>query len=191
MGNLWLTSHFALWAIVLLAVFLLFGVFRQIGLLNWRLEQLMATTPSRVGRDGLKPGTSAPDFTLKDTQGTDVSLRNFASRKVLLVFIQPGCGPCTNVVPELNRLQRKGKVQVVAISASEPESSGAWVVEHDAKFPVLSQDHWQVSRSYKVFATPFAFLVDERGVIAAKGIISSGRDTDFLLSTSGNRGSHA
>jgi hypothetical protein len=29
-----------------------------------------------------------------------------------------------------------------------------------------------VSRRYEVFATPFAFLINEQGVISSKGIIS-------------------
>ena len=33
-----------------------------------------------------------------------------------------------------------------------------------------------------MYATPFAFLIDERGVIASKGIINNGQHIGFVLS---------
>jgi hypothetical protein len=54
---MWLIlSQVLLWAVVLALAFLLLGTLRALGLLRWRLEQLEATTPSHVGRSGLKPG---------------------------------------------------------------------------------------------------------------------------------------
>src|SRR5262245_36319703 len=64
MSSLWLTALIVLWLVVLLLGFLLLGALRSLGLLNWRLEQLEATMPKRLGRDGLKVGAKAPDFTL-------------------------------------------------------------------------------------------------------------------------------
>src|SRR5437773_12135935 len=64
MSILWLLSIVVLWIVVLFLAFLLLGTLRALGLLSWRLEQLEATTPKRLGRDGLKPGKKAPDFTL-------------------------------------------------------------------------------------------------------------------------------
>jgi hypothetical protein len=41
--------------------FLLLGMQRALGFLSWRLEQLEATTPKRLGRGSLKPGKRAPE----------------------------------------------------------------------------------------------------------------------------------
>src|SRR5438477_12153235 len=90
---LWIASYAGLWLVVLFLGFLLLGTLRALGLLSWRLEQLEATTPKRLGRDGLKPGKKAPDFTLLCTQGKETSLHDFAGRRVLLVFTQSGCSP--------------------------------------------------------------------------------------------------
>src|SRR5215468_10364121 len=64
MSAIWLVSIVLLWAVVVFLGFLLLGTLRALGLLRWRLEQLEATTPKRLGRDGLKPGKKAPNFTL-------------------------------------------------------------------------------------------------------------------------------
>src|SRR5262245_37876978 len=108
-----IVSNVVLWLVVLLLGFLLLGTLRALGLLSWRMEQLQATAPVRVGRGGLKVGKKAPDFTLPSAVGGERALHEFAGRKVLLVFTQSGCGPCQAVVPELNRVQDRGEHQVV------------------------------------------------------------------------------
>lgn len=137
--------------------------------------------PSRIGRSGLKPGKKAPDFTLPSVAGGEITLADYASRQVLLVFVQTGCSPCHSIVPELNRLVRSGELQVLAINNSDPEAVENWAREVGAAFPVLVQEHWSISKRYEVFATPFAFLIDEKGMIASKGIVNSKQHIGFML----------
>jgi methylamine dehydrogenase accessory protein MauD len=177
----WLVSLSILWVIVLFLGFLLLGALRALGLLSWRLEQLEATTPKRLGRDGLKPGKKAPDFTLPSAAGDQVSLHDFSGRRVLLVFTQSGCGPCRIVIPELNRLER-GDTQVLVVNNGDVEATRKWSAEVGARFPVLAQDKFSVSKKYEVFATPFAFLIDAKGVIVSKGIISNRQHIRYVLS---------
>jgi methylamine dehydrogenase accessory protein MauD len=182
MSVFWLLSIVILWVVVLFLGFLLLGTLRALGLLSWRLEQLEATTPKRLGRDGLKPGKKAPDFTLLSADGKEVALRDFAGRKVLLVFTQSGCSPCQKVVPELNRLGCHGDSQVVVVNNGDVEATRKWSQEVGARFPVLAQDRFSISKKYEVFATPFAFLIDEKGVIASKGIINNRQHIRYVLS---------
>jgi peroxiredoxin len=219
MSILWLLSTAILWIAVVFLGFLLFGTLRALGLLSWRLEQLEATTPKRLGRDGLKPGKRAPDFTLPwvnhdvvarshdvvarspdratgQTEGLHdgaewsgretapqqvVSLHDFPGRKVLLVFTQSGCSPCKAVVPELNRFDR-GDTQVLVINNGDLEATRRWSAEVGARFPVLAQTQFSISKKYELFATPFAFLIDESGVIASKGIINNRQHIRYVLS---------
>src|SRR6516162_9412444 len=115
MNIFWIFSVVTLWAIVLFLGFLLLGALRALGLLRWRLEQLEATTPSRLGRGGLKVGKKAPDFSLTSIANGMITLHDFAGRQVLLVFMQPGCGPCHRLTPELNRIQDAGQIQVLVV----------------------------------------------------------------------------
>ena len=176
-----LVSVVILWIAVFFLGFLLLGTLRALGLLSWRLEQLEATTPRRIGRDGLKPGKRAPDFTLPGAAGHEVSLHEFGGRQVLLVFTQSGCGSCQAVIPELNRLER-GETQVLVVNNGEPEATRKWSADVGARFPVLAQDKFNISKKYEVFATPFAFLIDARGVIVSKGIITNRQHIRYVLS---------
>jgi methylamine dehydrogenase accessory protein MauD len=175
----WLIALILLWFVVLFLAFLLLGTLRSLGLLSWRLEHLEATTPRRLGRDGLKPGRKAPDFTLPSAEGRDISLHNFDGRKVLLVFTQSGCSPCQKIVPELNRLGPDE--QVLVVNNGDVEATQKWRTEVGARFPVLAQDQFSISKKYQVFATPFAFLIDAKGVIVSKGIINNPQHIRYVL----------
>jgi len=51
------------------------------------------------------------------------------------------------------------------ISRGEIEDNRAKVKEHGLTFPVVLQQHWEISRRYAMFATPIAYLIDEAGVL--------------------------
>jgi methylamine dehydrogenase accessory protein MauD len=181
-----LIANLVLWVAVLLLGFLLLGALRAVALLRWRLEQLEATTPSRLGRSGLRLGKKAPDFTLPAVSGGEMALHHYANRKLLLVFMQPGCGPCHQITPELNRLQDAGEVQVLVIQNGASEAVQKWVKESRPTFPVALQERFSLSKRYEVFATPFAFLIDERGAIAARGIVSTKQYLGFVMARAGH-----
>jgi hypothetical protein len=73
MSPWWLASHIALWQIILVPSFLLLGALRALALLSRRLDQLEATAPSRVGRNGREPDQAAPDFRLQGTGADECS----------------------------------------------------------------------------------------------------------------------
>jgi methylamine dehydrogenase accessory protein MauD len=184
MSPWWLVSFIPLWLLVLLLGFLLLGALRNQALLRWRLEQLEATMPSKINRNGLKPGARAPEFSLQSTAGDQVSLRDFAGRKILLTFTQSGCRPCRAVIPELEKLQATGEIQVVVVNNGDLEATRNWTEKLSVSFPVLVQERYELSKRYEAFATPFGFLIDERGVIASKGIINNRQHIEFVLSGS-------
>jgi methylamine dehydrogenase accessory protein MauD len=181
MTVVWFAAVALLWIVVLSLGFLLLGALRALGLLRWRMEQLEATTPSRLGRSGLKAGKKAPAFTLPAVAGGEISLHDFAGRKLLLVFMQPGCGPCHAVTPELNRLRDAGEVEIVVVQNGHLETVRKWADEHRPRFPVAVQERLSLSKRYEVFATPFAFLIDERGIITSRGIASTKHYLGYVL----------
>lgn len=164
--------------------FLLLGALRTIAVLTWRIDQLEATTPGRINRNGLAPGVRAPGFTLPDLDGGQQTFESLSGHSTLLVFVQSGCGPCHAIVPELNRLQRRRRdLRVLAVLHAEPDEAPGWAAETGPEFPVALQADWSVSKRYEVFATPFAFLIDERGLVVSKGILMSRQHVGLLLST--------
>lgn len=121
---------------------------------------------SRIKRDGLKAGTSAPSFRLPRLDGGELSLEELRGRRALLVFSDPHCGPCNALAPELEKFHRAHtNTSVLMISRGEPKENRAKIKEHGLTFPIVLQRQWEISRLYAMFATPLAYLIDESGII--------------------------
>jgi len=178
-----LVSNLLLWGMLLFLGFLLLGILQVQARLAWRLEQLEAVTPSRLGRSGLRPGTLAPNFTCPTAQGGEMSLRDWAGRKVLMVFMQVGCEPCERIIPALNALQNSEDLQVVAINYGQRHSVHEWAEHSGAQFPVLIQENRDISLRYQVVATPFAFLIDGQGTVLSKGFVTKRQHLEFLITS--------
>ena len=94
----------------------------------------------------------------------ELSLSDYAGRPVLLVFSDPDCGPCDVLAPQLERSRNETPgVSVVMVSRGDPERNRSKVAAHGLTFPVVLQEQWQLSREYAKFATPIAYLIDDRG----------------------------
>lgn len=185
----WLISYILLWAIVLGISFFLVGTLRSLGLLQWKFDEMAATRPVRKGREGLSPGKPAPDFTLPSVASGDLSLQDFAGRELLLLFTQSGCGPCHSIAPELNRLHENGQHQILVVNNGEHNETQAWANEIQARFPIVTQSEWEISKKFQVFATPYAFVVDAQGMIAAKGMASSPQYIRYIFDAARKRSS--
>src|SRR3989442_14458380 len=121
---------------------------------------------SRIERDGLKPGTVAPDFTMPDINGRSISLEQYRGRRVVLVFSDPHCGPCSQLAPYLARMyRRRGATgtEIIRVSRGEIEENRRKAEADGFEFPVVVQDRWKLSRKYGIFATPVAFLIGVDG----------------------------
>ncbi len=139
---------------------------------------------SHITRDGLAAGTPAPAFRLPRLDGGELALEDYRGRNVLLVFSDPGCGPCNELAPRLEQVQRqRPELQVVMIGRGEAEANRAKVAEHGLSFPVVLQKQWELSRSYGMFATPIGYLIDEQGIIAAD--VAAGPDAILALTARG------
>jgi peroxiredoxin (alkyl hydroperoxide reductase subunit C) len=126
----------------------------------------------------LAPGSIAPDFRLKNFDGTDVSLSQFRGRKnVLLAFFPLAFTPvCSCQVPSYRDDLAKFEsldCQPVAIGISSVPAHKAWVESlGGVSIPVLSDfyPHGEVARKYGVlreegFPERALFLIDREGAI--------------------------
>ncbi len=135
---------------------------------------------SRINRSGLTRGTPAPLFKLPLLAGGEVSLDAYRGRRVLLVFTDPKCRPCRELMPELVSLhKRTPDIEILVISRGNIEGVRSEFVERPVPFPVAVQKSWEISRRYAMFATPIAYLIDEAGKIA--GDIAVGPEPILIL----------
>jgi peroxiredoxin len=137
---------------------------------------------SRLARNGLSVGTPAPGFRLPRVGGDELSLDEYRGQSVLLVFSDPGCRPCQELAPKLERLHRQSlDLEVLMVSRGSPAANEAKIAEHGLTFPVVLQRHWEISRLYAMFATPIAYLLDEHLTVVAE--VVAGADAILALAT--------
>ena len=139
-------------------------------------------TESRLVRDGLSAGATAPDFTLPDLEGETRSLADFRGRPLLLVFSAVDCPPCAELAPSLVRLHERvgDELGVVMISHGDPQLNRLKATAFGYPFPVLLQRGREVAKAYGTFETPVGYLIDADGVIAAD--LAVGGDAILALS---------
>ncbi len=128
--------------------------------------------------------TLAPSFSLPTVDGRNVALADYADRRVLLVFSDPECGPCMELLPRLDAAARVTDVPVLVISRGSVDANRRKLAEARSRLTVALQAHWEISRLYAKFATPIAYLVDEQGRIASE-VAVGGAAILSLVSVSG------
>lgn len=126
-------------------------------------------------------GDKAPGFTLPaDSWENEVSLNDYLGERPVALFFYPGdwSTPCTDqlgkIQKNLDKFEQKG-AQVLAISVDSPWSHQAFAQDRGISFPLLSDFHREVVRSYGVeheggFSNRAYVIVDKEGTVRAKKV---------------------
>jgi peroxiredoxin len=110
----------------------------------------------------------APDFTLKDLSGNQVSLSGLAGKTVFINFWVTSSPTCVAEMPILQQLydEWKGRSDAVFLSVNLGEGGDKirlFLDRHNFTFPVLMDTDWEAGRFYQVHNTPTSCLVDKMG----------------------------
>jgi len=113
-------------------------------------------------------GEAAPDFSLRDINGKQVSLSDHAGKVVLINFWATWCQPCQVEMPHLQAMQtdfaEKGFL-VLAISTDEARSSSQvkpLVKRNGFTFPVLLDTQTAVVAKYNpAKVLPYSVILDK------------------------------
>lgn len=173
-------SMAALWVVVLGVAVLQLALLRQIGVLHERIAPMGALTIDT----GPKEGEAAPQFDLIDLGHRAVKLGGASprGRSTLLFFLSPTCPVCKKMLPILRSMasSEARRIDVVLASDGEREEHERFIAKQGlAAFPyVLSQD---LGMTYRVGKLPYAVLIDEGGVVRAKGLVNSREHLESLV----------
>ena len=142
-------------------------------LLNWVLPLALALAVLAGFQALRKPevaageGCLAPGFTLRDSDGGEVSLEQFRGRPVILNFWGTWCAPCRAELPGISKFSRKHPEVVVlglAVDSGPPKELAEARRRLDIPFVVLEATD-AVKSSYGVRSVPTTFYVDPEGVL--------------------------
>ena len=130
----------------------------------------------------LKPGDTAPDFSLPDANGNTVSLSDYAGQKVIVYFypkaMTPGC--TTQACDFRDRMERftADGYTVIGISPDEVKSLDKFTEQEDLNFPLLADADHKVAEAYgawgekKNYGKVFEGLIRSTIVIDEEGKVT-------------------
>jgi peroxiredoxin/outer membrane lipoprotein-sorting protein len=115
-------------------------------------------------------GESAPEFTVKDLEGNEVSLASYKDKDaVILDFWSTWCGPCTAALPIISKVAGEfadKNVTFYAVNVGEsPDVIKEFLTESKLNVPVLLDEDSSISELYGVSGIPQTVLIDKTGRI--------------------------
>ena len=180
MINTLVISNIVLWVLVLVLVAVVFALVRQIGVLYERV----APAGALMSGKGLKTGELAPVLDLQtiDTRALTIGGERKDGKSTLLFFLSPTCPVCKTLIPVLEAMRKSEAdwLDIVLASDGDLDEHRAWLKKQKMEsWPyVLSP---QLGMTMQVAKLPFAALIDEKGILCARGLVNSREHIESLF----------
>ncbi|MBR6558967.1 MAG: thioredoxin-dependent thiol peroxidase [Clostridia bacterium] len=128
----------------------------------------------------LKEGMKAPDFTLFDKDGKEVSLSDFLGKKVVLYFYPkdntPGCTRQACAFAGAYTAFKDKNIEVIGISRDSIASHVKFAEKHSLPFVLLSDPEVKAAEAYGVWQEKKLYGKVSMGIVR----------TTFIIDESGN-----
>ena len=115
------------------------------------------------------PGDKAPDFTLEELGGQEITLNQLRGQPVMLNFWATWCVPCREEMPLIEEAYHKhgeAGLEVLAINFGDSSKAAeAFATEKKLSFPVLLDEDSKVTKLYGVRGLPVSVFIDSEGTI--------------------------
>ena len=114
-------------------------------------------------------GYITPDFTLRDLQGVERSIKDYRGKVVMLNFWASWCGPCRREIPDLVRVYEEYRDRdfvIVAVNVRERrELVSEFAEKQGMSFPILLDARASVAMQYRLRGIPTSLFLDRDGTI--------------------------
>jgi thioredoxin-dependent peroxiredoxin len=130
-----------------------------------------------VAEQRLSPGDPAPDFTLPDAEGNEVSLAALRGQRVILYFYPAAMTPgCTKQACDFRDSQgdlSAGGFTVLGISPDAPAKLAKFTAKEQLTFPLLSDPEHVALEAYGAYGEKMMYGKKSVGVIRSTFVIDA------------------
>lgn len=140
---------------------------------------------SNIDISAPRKGFSAPDFTLRSSDGSSLTLSDLRGNPLIINIWASWCPPCRAEMPAMQRVYEKYRDDgfiILAVNSSfqdDPEKAQAFADELGLDFPILFDQDGNVSHLYQASALPSSYFVDRDGII--QQVVVGGPMSEALL----------
>ena len=134
--------------------------------------------------DDIAIGKLAPDFTLTNLEGEEVSLSDYKGKIVLINFWATWCVYCDKEMPDIQALSdNNDDLIVLAVDVMEEKSLvEEYIKDGGYDFEVVLDEDGKIAQQYLVSAFPTSYFVDEEGILlgGVPGMMTGPQMNDIL-----------
>lgn len=180
MNDALLISNLLLWVAVVVLSVVVVALVRQIGVLHERVFPVGAL----VMPGGPRVGDAAPVVAVTDLAGRafPVGGADAEGRRTLVFFVSATCPVCKTLLPIVRSLAANAAPATRLVLASDGDlaEQRAFVARAglDERDYVVSRE---LGLAYQIGKLPYAVLLDERGVLRAKGLVNTREHVESLF----------
>ncbi|MFF7250336.1 thioredoxin-dependent thiol peroxidase [Embleya sp. NPDC008237] len=135
--------------------------------------------------DRLQAGDTAPAFTLSDADGKDVSLSDYAGRKVIVYFypaaLTPGCTKQACDFTDNLALLAGAGYDVLGISPDKPEKLGKFREKENLTVTLLADPDKSTLQAYGAFGEKTMYGKTVKGVIRSTFVVDESGKVERAL----------
>jgi methylamine dehydrogenase accessory protein MauD len=171
-------SQVLLWAVVILQGLTILALARQIGVLHERV----APAGALINGAGPGVGEQSPRIEVHALAGNAITVGGqlAAGKALLMLFVSSTCPICKKLIPIAKDFAKSERLDVLFVGDADPAEQQKLIgqFELDGRRFVNGPD---VGMVYRVDKLPYAVLLDDAGVIAAKGLVNSREHFESLI----------
>ena len=173
-------SVVVLWIVVLGLLAVVLALTRQLGVLHERIAPVGALMLNR----GLTVGERAPPMEVADLDGGAIHVGEPRAdgKSTLVLFVSPTCPVCKSLLPIVKSSGRQERdwLDIILASDGSPDEHRDYVRANGlGGVPyVISAP---LGMTYQVSRLPFAALLDEAGILRARGLVNSREHLESLF----------
>ena len=133
----------------------------------------------------LETGMKAPGFTLQDKDGRNVSLSDFAGKKVILYFYPkdntPGCTRQAQAFSTAYEKFKKMNIEVIGISKDSAASHTKFAEKYSLPFVLLSDPELNAIKAYGVWQEKKLYGKVNMGVVRTTFVIDKQGNIEKIM----------
>lgn len=131
-------------------------------------EQTVVEAPvDEVSSTEIAKNKPAPDFTLMNLSGEEVSLSDYKGKVVLINFWATWCSFCDMEMPDLQRLDNENDdLVVLAVDVMEDKATvEKYIDDGGYNFEVVLDEEGDIATTYLVSGFPTSYFVNPDGIL--------------------------